>query len=121
MNGRLKGIKWGLKCHHQGVDGHSHTQLDAPIYINTPPIVQAWMRGMITGKAVFTIEKKKVAHFSWEAIPMNLKSVTKNVDGSKVTQFIGSEINEDPFLLREGPRPSNRAESSQSGPHGSRR
>ena len=81
------------------VDGHSHTQLTEPLYVNKTPIVQAWQWGMITGKAVLTIQNKKITNLSWEAIPVNLKSVVKKADGTKETKFIGQEIKEDPFLL----------------------
>jgi 5'-nucleotidase/UDP-sugar diphosphatase len=81
------------------VDGHSHTQLSEPLYVNKIPIVQAWQWGMITGKAILTIQNKKITKFSWEAIPINLKSVTKNADGTRVTGLLGQEIKEDPFLL----------------------
>jgi 5'-nucleotidase/UDP-sugar diphosphatase len=81
------------------VDGHSHTQLTEPLYINKTPIVQAWQWGMMVGKAVLTIQHKKVTKLTWEAIPVNLKAVTKKVDGTKETKFIGQEVKEDPFLL----------------------
>ena len=81
------------------VDGHSHTQLTEPLYVNKKPIVQAWQWGMITGKAVLTIRSKKVAKLTWEAIPVNLKSVAKKADGSQETKFTGQELKEDPFLL----------------------
>jgi 5'-nucleotidase/UDP-sugar diphosphatase len=81
------------------VDGHSHTRLTEPLYVNKTPIVQAWQWGMIAGKAVLTIRSKKVTKLTWEAIPVNLKSVAKKADGSQETKFTGQELKEDPFLL----------------------
>lgn len=81
------------------VDGHSHTELTQPLRVNKTPIVQAWQWGMIVGKAVLTIQNKKITNFGWETIPINLKSVTKKADGTKETKFIGREVKEDPFLL----------------------
>ncbi len=71
------------------IDGHSHTVLNEPIYINKTPIVQAGFWGMYLGKAILTIEKKSVVGFKWELIPINLKEVIKKVDGTSETKLIG--------------------------------
>ncbi len=81
------------------VDGHSHTQLNEPLYINNIPIVQAKHWGLYLGKGIMTIEKKKVTGFRWELVPINLKEKVKNPDGSSGLKYIGAEIKEDQALL----------------------
>lgn len=82
------------------IDGHSHSKLDAPIYINNIPIVQAWNWGLIVGKGIFKInEKKQVVDFAWEAVPINLKNSVKKADGTSELQLIGKEYKEDQELL----------------------
>lgn len=81
------------------VDGHSHTYLTEPLYINDTPIVQAKCWGMYLGQGVMTIENKKVTGFKWELIPVNLKEKVKQPDGSSELRFRGVEIKEDQRLL----------------------
>lgn len=82
------------------IDGHSHTVLKEPLYINNTPIVQAGQWGMYLGKAVLSIEKKKVVNLKWELIPINLKEEVKMADGSSKLKFVGGrEIKEYEELL----------------------
>jgi 5'-nucleotidase / UDP-sugar diphosphatase len=68
------------------VDGHTHTQLKEPIYINQTPIVQDWQWGLTVGQGVLTLESKRVKNskgkweskmratgFKWEVASLNLK------------------------------------------------
>jgi 5'-nucleotidase/UDP-sugar diphosphatase len=82
------------------IDGHSHTNLSAPLYVGKTPIVQAWQWGMTVGKAVLTIQNKKIIGLKWESVPINLKSVEKKADGTKEFHFIGTEYKEDETLLK---------------------
>jgi len=77
------------------IDGHSHTYMKEPIVVNGTPIVSAYQWGLYVGKAVLTVEKKKITSFNWEAIPVNLQE--KKADGSM--GFITAEIKEDTKLL----------------------
>lgn len=81
------------------VDGHSHTQLNEPLYINNIPIVQAKQWGLYLGKGIMTVENKKVTGFKWELMPINLKEKGKKADGSSELRFIGAEIKEDQVLF----------------------
>lgn len=81
------------------VDGHSHTFLNEPLYVNGTPIVQAKCWGLYLGKGVMTISAKKVIDFKWELIPVNLKEKVKQPDGSTELWLIGTEIKEDQKLL----------------------
>lgn len=81
------------------VDGHSHTQLNEPLFINNIPIVQTKCWGLYLGKGVMTVENKKVIGFKWELVPVNLKEKVKKPDGSSELKFIGAEIKEDQALL----------------------
>jgi 5'-nucleotidase / UDP-sugar diphosphatase len=83
------------------VDGHSHTMLDKPIYVNNTPIVQAWQWGMIVGEGVFTIKNRKIESFEWKAVPVNLKEKVKNSDGKEEIKFVGNQIDEDRTLLEQ--------------------
>ncbi len=68
------------------IDGHTHTKLAEPIYINHTPIVQDWQWGLTVGQGVLTLENKKVKNlkgkwelkmrvtgFKWKVLPLNLK------------------------------------------------
>lgn len=88
------------------VDGHTHTKLDSPILIKSTGsdyktiIVQAWKWGLVLGRVDLWIQNKRVTDFMFEAIPVNLKTVEKEQDGTKAYHFIGKEIREDQGLLR---------------------
>jgi 5'-nucleotidase/UDP-sugar diphosphatase len=81
------------------VDGHTHTDLPEPVYVNGTPIVQAFKWGLKIGKATITISDGRVAGFRWESIPMNLKERIKLLDGTESFRSIGEKYEEDPFLL----------------------
>lgn len=81
------------------VDGHSHTYLTEPLYINHIPIVQAKCWGVYLGKGVMKIENKRVTGFKWELLPINLKEKVKQPDGGSELRFSGAEIQEDQSLL----------------------
>ena len=83
------------------VDGHSHTKMEHPFYEGNTPIVQAWQWGLQVGKGVFTIKDGKPEKFSWEPIPINLKKIQKNQDGSKNIVYLGEPITEDQELLNK--------------------
>jgi len=87
------------------VDGHTHTRLDHPILIqhvgsaHKTLIVQAWQWGLVLGRVDLWIENKRVIDFSFEPIPINLKTVEKKSDRTEVYHFIGEQIEEDVELL----------------------
>lgn len=56
------------------IDGHSHTNMKKPLYINGTPIVQAHCYGLRLGKAVLTFNKGKVSLSQWKSIPVNPRS-----------------------------------------------
>ena len=88
------------------VDGHTHTRLDCPILIKSTGsdhktiIVQAWKWGLVLGRVDLWIQNKRVTDFTFEAIPVNLKTVEKKRNGSKAYHFIGKEIRKDQSLSR---------------------
>ena len=104
-----KGSKW-LASEVRGidliVDGHTHTRLDSPILIRSTGsdhktiIVQAWKWGLVLGRVDLWIQNNRVTDFKFEAIPVNLKTVEKMQDGTRVYGFIGEEIREDEKLLK---------------------
>ena len=65
-----------LATHVEGIDliidGDSHTYLEAPLYVNNTPIVQAYDRGKYLGKAMINFDETDgtVSLTSWEAIPL---------------------------------------------------
>ncbi len=87
------------------VDGHTHTKLDAPIVITHPEsghstlIVQAWKWGLVLGRVDLFIQNKKVIDYTFQAIPINLKTVEKQLDGTRTYHYVGEEIPEDEVLL----------------------
>jgi 5'-nucleotidase/UDP-sugar diphosphatase len=81
------------------VDGHTHTDLTEPVYVNSTPIVQAFQWGLKVGKATMTIRDGRVAGLQWESIPVNLKQKIKLPDGAETFRPIGERYDDDPFLL----------------------
>ncbi len=72
------------------IDGHSHTKIDEPVYVNETPIVQAYQWGLTVGKANLTIQNRRITGFAWTPVTIN------NRDKEGV---IGEEIPEDEELL----------------------
>ncbi len=81
------------------IDGHTHTDLLEPIYVNRTPIVQAFKWGLKVGQATLTIRENRVDGFKWESVPMNLKERIRLPDGAESFRSIGEPFDEDPFLL----------------------
>ena len=88
------------------VDGHTHTRLDFPILIqpvgldDKTIIVQAWKWGLVLGRVDLWIQNKSVIDFRFESMPINLKRVEEEPDGTKVYHLIGEQIEEDEELLK---------------------
>lgn len=88
------------------VDGHSHTKLDVPIVMTHPEsghktlIVQAWKWGLVLGRVDLFIQEKRVVDYRFEAIPLNLKEVEKERDGTIGYRAMGEHIPEDAELVR---------------------
>jgi len=85
------------------VDGHTHTRLDSPVILINPSghktfIVQAWQWGLILGRVDLWIKNREVIDLDFKAIPVNLKTLKRMSDGTKVYQFINKEIKEDEKL-----------------------
>lgn len=86
------------------VDGHSHTQLAAPVVEKNPegkdvPIVQAWMWGLNVGKGVITVTNKKVTNFEWTPLTVNDKKAVKGADGKTSFENVGPQFDNDPAVL----------------------
>jgi 5'-nucleotidase/UDP-sugar diphosphatase len=81
------------------VDGHTHTQLTAPVVVNHVPIVQAYQWGLYLGKATLQIKHKKVAGLKWEALPINIQTRSVKPDGTKHLQYVTQPLPEDQKLL----------------------
>ncbi|HEX3043469.1 MAG TPA: 5'-nucleotidase C-terminal domain-containing protein [Bacillota bacterium] len=80
------------------IDGHTHTKLTEPIYINQTPIVQDWQWGLTVGQGILTLAPQKVKNakgklapkigvtgFTWGTVALNQKPLGPN--------------DEDPLLL----------------------
>lgn len=52
------------------VDGHSHTLMSEPVWVNKTPIVSANEWSKYLGEARFTVEKGKIQAFSWRCLPV---------------------------------------------------
>jgi 5'-nucleotidase/UDP-sugar diphosphatase len=85
------------------VDGHSHTQLAAPVMEKNPegkdvPIVQAWMWGLNVGKGILTVTNKKVTNFEWSPLTINDKKAVKNADGTTSYENVGPQFDDNPIV-----------------------
>ncbi|MGE5842043.1 MAG: bifunctional metallophosphatase/5'-nucleotidase [Deltaproteobacteria bacterium] len=81
------------------LDGHTHTDLKEPVYVNGTPIVQAFQWGLKMGKATMTVREGRVAGLKWESVPVNLKERIKLPNGAEGFRSLGERHEEDPFLL----------------------
>lgn len=52
------------------VDGHSHTLMKEPLWVNGTPIVSANEWSKYLGEARLTVEKGRIQAFSWRCIPV---------------------------------------------------
>ena len=80
------------------IDGHSHTRMTEPLYVNNIPIVQAWKNGMVVGQAILTINNKEITSLNWTPIPINLTNIVRKDDGTKESIKIGKHYEEDRSL-----------------------
>jgi 5'-nucleotidase/UDP-sugar diphosphatase len=76
------------------VDGHSHTQLDAPVLENGTIIVQAGEYGKYVGRVDLLRDKDRVRLVGGSLLPVNL---TTKVDGQSVP--VGEPVSEDASML----------------------
>ena len=81
------------------IDGHSHTKMTDPVYVNDTPIIQAWKDGKIVGKGIVNIKNKKMTNLLWEPIPVNLAKIVRNEDGGKKSVTVGKSYEEDKNLI----------------------
>lgn len=86
------------------VDGHTHTRLEAPVWIRSRsgrrvPIVQAWQWGLVLGRVDLKIRNKEVISLDFQAIPINLQETVKRPDGRNAYRYVEKEIAEDAALL----------------------
>jgi 5'-nucleotidase / UDP-sugar diphosphatase len=88
------------------VDGNTHTRLTAPIVVRNPSsrrdtlIVQAWQYGLVLGRVDLWIRDREVVDYRAELIPINLKKAVDQPDGGRTYACVGTQIPEDPNLLR---------------------
>ncbi len=86
------------------VDGHTHTKLTKPIWIENKfsgrkvPIVQAKCWGLYVAKTDLTFMNGVVTNVDYSLVPMNVKWREKLADGTKVYHFVGNEIAPDKTL-----------------------
>lgn len=87
------------------VDGHSHTRLEAPLYVKhresdwQTPIVQAWKWGLELGRVDLWVKDRKIARLQFEPIPINLQKSVVGPEGKKRLAYVGQKIGEDELLL----------------------
>ena len=81
------------------IDGHTHTDLTEPVYVNHVPIVQAWKWGLKVGQGIMELRQGKVSSFEWKAVPINLKQKIRREDGTEDFSCLGEEYRQDEFLL----------------------
>jgi 5'-nucleotidase/UDP-sugar diphosphatase len=81
------------------IDGHTHTDLTEPLYVNSIPIVQAWKWGLKVGQGIMKLGQGKVSSFEWKSVPINLKQKIRREDGTEDFICLGEKYKEDEFLL----------------------
>ena len=54
------------------IDGHTHTDLAEPLFVNHIPIVQAWKWGLKVGQGIMKLRQGKVSSFEWKAARRSL-------------------------------------------------
>lgn len=79
------------------IDGHSHTDLNEPLYIKGTPIVQAYKWGMKVGIGCMTIENGKLKSFEWVSVPVSSEPLSVPNKGCFVN-LIPAQLKDDSFL-----------------------
>ena len=79
------------------IDGHSHTDLKEPLYINGTPIVQAFKWGMKVGMGCMTIEQGKLKSFDWISVPVSSEPLPVPAKGCFAT-LLPAQLKDDSFL-----------------------
>jgi 5'-nucleotidase/UDP-sugar diphosphatase len=88
------------------VDGHSHTKLEAPLYVKhegsdwRTPIVQAWKWGLELGRVDLWVKNREILRLRYKTIPINLQKVVKGSEDDKRWAYVGRKIKEDGLLLK---------------------
>ncbi|MFN6991451.1 MAG: 5'-nucleotidase C-terminal domain-containing protein, partial [Fervidobacterium sp.] len=74
------------------IDGHSHTNMSAPMVVNGVPIVQAFEWAKVVGKADIYVENGKVVKIEWQAIPViQAKVIGKDESGKNIYSVVNKE------------------------------
>lgn len=74
------------------IDGHSHTNMSAPMIVNGVPIVQAFEWAKVVGKADIYVEGGKVVKIEWQAIPVvQAKVIGKDESGKNIYSVVNKE------------------------------
>jgi 5'-nucleotidase / UDP-sugar diphosphatase len=81
------------------IDGHTHTDLAEPLFVNNVPIVQAWKWGLKVGQGIMKLKQGKISSFEWKAVPINLKQKIRREDGKEDLVCLGEKYRQDEFLL----------------------
>ena len=81
------------------IDGHTHTDLTEPLFVNNTPIVQAWKWGLKVGQGIMKLGQGKVSSFEWKSVPINIKQKIRREEAAQDFVFLGEEYRQDEFLL----------------------
>ncbi len=86
------------------VDGHTHTKVEEPIWIENKysgrkvPIVQSQSWGLYMTKTDLSFINGVVTNIDYKLVPINVKWREKLADGTSVYHYVGNEIAEDQEL-----------------------
>lgn len=81
------------------IDGHTHTDLAEPLYVNHVPIVQAWKWGLKVGQGILRLGQGKASSFEWKSVPINLRQRIPRQDETEEFVPLGEEFRQNEFLL----------------------
>jgi 5'-nucleotidase/UDP-sugar diphosphatase len=105
------------------IDGHSHTKLENPVFVNGIPIVSAFEHGKEIGQAKFIFEDGKITNFTWQKtiIDENIAENQEMINLIKpfadslqksMSEVIAETTEEFPFLDESGNRLPRMGESA---------
>ena len=80
------------------IDGHTHTMMEAPRYVNGTPIVMAHKWGLVVGLGLMRIKEDRVCTFVWDAVPINLQKKIQ-AQGQTEQVLASKPYPDDPELL----------------------
>lgn len=83
------------------VDGHSHSKLETPLFIQGTPIVSANMEGKFIGQGKIILQGNKIKTFSWCPVAVDSKDLKRFSPHSDIQKLLDPYMKKTTSMLKE--------------------